>query len=69
MRTVAALRVKTPPPVRLVRVTVRVSVPSTKPSFVVGMLMVLEVSPAANVTVPVVRVKSVPSVAVPLDVA
>jgi hypothetical protein len=58
------------PPVGDDRVTVKVSGTSVTPSEMIGIMKVCGVLlPFANDTVPDVEVKSVPDVAVPLDVA
>ncbi len=54
--------------VGLLRITVRVSLPSKPASLVIGTVIVFVVSPGANVSVPLAAVKSVPDVAVPLAV-
>ena len=55
--------------VGLDNVSVKVSISSSLASSVVGTLTVFDVAFASNVNVPLVAVKSVPLVAVPLEVA
>ena len=55
-------------PTAPLKVTVKVSVPSANRSLVMGTVMVRVVVPTGKVNVPVVAEKSVPEVALPLEV-
>jgi hypothetical protein len=67
--TVAVDGVPSVAPVGADSATVNVSLASNTVSPMIGTLIVLLVSPAANVSVPEAAVKSLPDVAVPEDVA